>query len=377
MMDRGQEVSLTKTNLFEARTAGYWNYRIPGLLCAGKGVVLATTEARRGQGGDWDGNDVLIRRSLDDGVTWEPSRLLVGCEQYGPGPVSNCVMIRDEQAGAVHALYCHNYARVFYMQSKDAGASFSTPTEITRQLEAFRVAYPWRVIATGPGHGIQLRGGRLVVPLWMSTGEGTEFGPGRLGHRPSASSLITSDDHGVTWQCADIVAHTSALLRHPSEGAAVELRDGRVLLNMRSESDPHQRLIAISPDGIRGWSEPFFDSALLDPQCMASLIRLDPATEAGSRILFANPDNLERTLPGLWSNAYDRKRLTVKMSYDECQSWVASRVLEEGPAGYSDLAVATDGTILCFYECGFIERMSDTRYLTLARFKPEWLEMNR
>ena len=50
---------LHKTTLFEARTGGYHNYRVPGILTTPRGVVLATVEARRGRGGDWDGNDVL------------------------------------------------------------------------------------------------------------------------------------------------------------------------------------------------------------------------------------------------------------------------------------------------------------------------------
>ena len=29
----------------------------------------------------------------------------------------------------------------------------------------------WKVIATGPGHGIQLPGGRLVVPIWLAFGD--------------------------------------------------------------------------------------------------------------------------------------------------------------------------------------------------------------
>ena len=100
----------------------------------------------------------------------------MGHDQYGEGPLSNFVMISDAADGAVHALYCHNYSRVFHMRSHDDGLTFSEPVEITAVLNAFRRDYPWRVIATGPGHGTQLRNGRLIVPLWMSDGSGTEHG---------------------------------------------------------------------------------------------------------------------------------------------------------------------------------------------------------
>jgi sialidase-1 len=370
---------LQKTVLFQARTNGYWNYRVPGMLCTRRGVVLATAEARRGRGGDWDGNDILLRRSLDGGITWEAPQLVVGCEQYGPGPISNFVMIDDARDGAVHALYCHNYARAFYMRSLDDGATWSDAVEITASLLPFRDTYPWRVIATGPGHGIQLENGshrgRLIVAVWMSDGSGTEFGPDKLGHRPSSVASIYSDDRGSSWHCGDFVVHTGGRVINPSETIPVELSDGRVLFNIRSEARESRRLVATSLDGAHDWTTPQFDDALLEPVCMASILRLKQRTAEGKHaILFANPDNLENELTPAGRNlAHDRKRLTVKMSTDDCQTWPTARVLEAGPSGYSDLTQAPDGTILCVYECGMIERMTDTQSLAVARFDLGWL----
>lgn len=370
---------LQKTKLFEARTGGYWNYRVPGILCTASGAILATAEARRGRGGDWDGNDVVLRRSPDGGLTWEPARTIVRCDEHGRGPISNLVLIDDAGDGTVCALYCHNYARVYMMRSSDDGLTFSAPLEITASLLPFRDTYPWRVIATGPGHGIQLQRsahrGRLIVPVWMSDGSGTEFGPGKLGHRPSAVASIYSDDHGQTWQCGDFVAHTGDRVVNPSETIPVELSDGRVLFNIRSESPRNRRLITISPDGVSHWSTPRFDAALREPVCMASILRLEHQATAQNAILFANPDNLENELiPAGGHLAHDRKRLTVQMSTDDCHTWPICRVLEPGPSGYSDLAEALDGTVLCIYECGMIARMTDTASITVARFDLAWLQ---
>ena len=366
-----------KQNLFEARTEGYSVYRIPGLLVTKSGAVLATVEARRGGGGDWDDNDVLLRRSLDGGRTWDKPRLVAASKTYGPGPISNFVMLSDRQSGAIHALFCHHYGRVFHMHSEDDGVSFSAPVEITPALEEFRRDYPWRVVATGPDHGTQLRKGRFIVPVWMSDGSGKEMGKGHLGHRPSVVSSIYSDDRGRSWHRGEIICRTDEHFRNPSETVMVELADGRVLFNIRSECKQNRRLVSISPDGIRGWSEPRFEPALLEPVCMASLIRLTwPAKDGPSRVLFANPDNLENEF-GKWSGnqSHDRKRLTVKMSCDECNTWPVSKVLEAGPSGYSDLAVLPDGTILCFYECGEAGRKTWTNKPTvvLARFNLQWL----
>ncbi|MGC9348483.1 MAG: sialidase family protein [Anaerolineae bacterium] len=365
---------LTKTHLFEARTGGYRTYRVPGILATPRGTVLVTAEARP-DGGDWGTNDLVMRRRLDGASSWGPSRVFIHHEAYGEGPVSNFVMIWDDEAQVIHALYCHNYASVFAMRSGDEGATFSQPREITGALLPFRDAYPWRVVATGPGHGIQLASGRLIVPLWMSDGSGMEFGAGKLGHRPSEVAVIYSDDHGATWEAGDFVAHTDDRIVNPSETVPVELNDGRVLLNIRSESAENRRLVAISDDGAHDWTTPRFDPALLEPVCMGSILKLGRTEVEGRHpILFANPDNLENELipPGC-NLAHDRKRLTVKMSLDDARTWPVSRVLEAGPAGYSDLAELPDGTVACVYECGMIEHMTDTRHVTVARFDLAWL----
>lgn len=367
---------LQKTTLFEARQGGYRTYRVPGILATPNGTVLVTTEARPG-GGDWGNNDIALRRSLDGGRTWGETVKLIRRQDYGPGPLSNFVMINDTAEKCIHALYCHNYERLFMMRSTDEGATFSEPVEITAMLLPFRESYPWRVIATGPGHGIQLNNGRLVVPVWMSDGSGTEFGPGNLGHRPSEVAVITSDDHGATWQCSDFVAHTTPNIINPSETIPIQLNDGRVLLNIRSESRENRRIISVSADGATGWSDPLFDDALLEPVCMASLLKLEYTNTQPQPIIFANPDNLENELtPGGGNLAHDRKRLTVKLSLDDCQTWTASRILEPGPSGYSDLAQSPDGTICCVYEDGMLNHMTDTKAVTVARFDLAWVMGN-
>ena len=60
-------------------------------------------------------------------------------------------------------------------------------------------------------------------------------------------------------------------LVNPNETTAVELSDGRVMLNIRSESKQHRRAVAVSPDGATSWTKPAFDDALVEPVCMASL----------------------------------------------------------------------------------------------------------
>ena len=66
---------LTKIDLFEARTGGCHIYRIPGLVVTKSGVILAYAEGRITNGSDWDNINVVMRRSLDNGVTWEDPKV--------------------------------------------------------------------------------------------------------------------------------------------------------------------------------------------------------------------------------------------------------------------------------------------------------------
>lgn len=355
-----------KTDLFEAGRDGYALYRIPGLVVTAKGTVLAYCEARR-KGGDWDAIDLVLRRSTDGGRTWGARSVLpavpgptrknpVAAKLKGVRPedvtYNNPVAIAARD-GTVHLLFCLEYLRCFHLRSGDDGLTWSAPVEITGAFGSFRSAYDWKVLATGPGHGLQLRGGRLVVPVWLSTGTGGG------AHRPSVAATIYSDDGGGSWRGGEIAVPDTPEFINPSETVVVELSDGRVMLNSRSESKPHRRLVTIGPDGASGWTKPRFDEALLEPVCMASLVRVDDR-----RIAFANPHTLQT-----------RKNLSVKLSSDDGATWPEGRTLEEGFSGYSDLAVAQDGTILCFYERGSTDgrNIYATGRLTVARFPPAWI----
>jgi sialidase-1 len=355
-------------------------YHIPGIVVTAKGTVLAWCEARR-DGSDWDDIRILLRRSTDEGKTWSAPQSVVDV----PGPkrknafalrlphtdpstvtYNNPVLIADRD-GTVHLLVCLEYERAFHQRSTDDGLTWSDPVEITPTFGSFRKAYDWKVLATGPNHGIQLKTGRLVVPVWLSTGTGGN------AHRPSVTATIFSDDGGRTWQAGEIAVPNTAEWINPNETVAVELPDGTVMLNVRNESTAHRRLVVTSPDGATGWSTPRFDEALLEPICMAGLVRHEHGGE--SLLLFSNPHNLEggregEPEPG---KSRARKNLSIKLSRDDGRTWPVNKLLEDGPSSYSDLAVTRSGTILCFYGAGRKLSFAGSA-LRLARFNVEWLE---
>jgi sialidase-1 len=381
------EPFLEKQDLFTVGDDPAYNiYHIPGIVVTAKGTVLAWCEARKRPAGvsDWDDIRILLRCSTDDGKSWSGPQSIANVEgpkrknpfalrmkNVDPADVTynNPVLIADRD-GTVHMLFCLEYERAFYQRSVDDGLSWSKPVEITATFDAFKKDYAWKVLATGPNHSIQLKTGRLVVPVWLSTGEGGN------AHRPSVTATIYSDDQGKTWKAGDIAVPCTDEWINPNETVAIELNDGRVMLNVRSESKAHRRLVVTSPDGATNWSTPKFDDALLEPICMGGIVRYHHGGQ--SLILFSNPHNLDKAKgkaePG---KNRDRKNLSVKLSRDEGDTWAVNKRLEDGPSAYSDLGVTKDGTILCFYgRAGDGKGMSawSGGRLTLARFNLEWLQ---
>jgi len=121
---------------------------------------------------------------------------------------------------------------------------------------------------------------------------------------------VYSDDHGQTWKPGA-----------PTEGSAdenkvVELSDGRLLLNSRTQGTAGQRLEAISYDGGQTWGPFRHNWDLTDPRNNASIIRAFPGTPNSSARApppcpwgglfsfcgrFSCPAQLVQYLPGLLS----------------------------------------------------------------------------
>lgn len=351
--------------LWQGGEGGYATYRIPGIVVTERGTVLAYAAARRTTRSDWADTNIVMRRSVDGGKSFAPSVRIAG---DGHGTTDNPVAVVDKRAHTVLMLYQTNYERVFVMESRDDGLTFSAPREITPILAQMRSQFPWTVIAPGPNHGIQMRNGRLVVPIWMAAG--APDGKGHRKHAPSAVTTLYSDDDGRTWKHGEMVAVNGDAITNPNETAVAQLPDGRVMLNIRTGSDKHRRVVTTSPDGASHWTKPRFDEALFDPVCDAGFLELK--VWGKHYLLFSNPDS---SALGGSGKSFPRKRLTIRLSKDNGQTWPVAKLVDEGWSGYSDLAALSNGTVLLLYESGAIDgKPSDPQALALARFNIAWIE---
>ncbi|MGB9687326.1 sialidase family protein [Thermogutta sp.] len=314
---------------------GYHTYRIPSLLVAADGTLLAFCEGRKHGRGDSGDIDLLLKRWDPAGKVWTHQSIVW---DDGPNTCGNPCPVLDRQTGTIWLWMTHNLGvdrepeivakksrgtrTVWLTHSNDNGRTWSPPMDMTEKVKLKN----WTWYATGPGCGIQTQSGRLVIPCDHVDDAGNR-----------GSHVLYSDDHGQTWHLGGSAGPQT------NECEVVELAGGRLLLNMRNYNRKYpSRAIAESFDGGLTWSAVRYDMTLVEPICQASIRRIEGLSLDGQPVIaFSNP-----------ADPKERKRLTVRVSADSCESWPWGLEVWPGPAAYSCLASLADGTLLVLYERG-------------------------
>jgi sialidase-1 len=353
-------------DVFVPRADGFKSIRIPSVVVAKSGTVLAFAEGRAANR-DQAENIIILKRSADGGRTW--GKLAVIAED-GYRSLNNPCVVVERESGLVLVIYQSYPAGVrersskietgyegdlvvrnFLVTSADDGATWSAPRDVTRETKRPQTV---TTMASGPGIGIQLRhgehAGRLLIPF--------NEGPYGLWNIYAAYS----DDKGQTWKVGE--AAPGGLIDGPkggkistvNEAQCVEMKDGSVRFNVRHWAGTPVRKTCVSGDGGVTWSKVEGAAELRDPSCMASIFRVsDPADGDKSRILYSGPQSDRR------------ENGTVLLSYDEGKTWPVRRVLYKDKFAYSVLTVLPDKMIGCLFEADGMARV------VLARFTLEWL----
>lgn len=295
---------------------------------------------------DNDVIDILERGSFDNGRTWQKAQVV---ESEGTNSINQPAPVVDRDTGTIWLLFCKNNKYDYVTHSNDAGDTWVKPRNTTQEVKG----PDWHYLGTGPGHGIQLKSGRLLIPSSGDTSPGpATWHPRANWGKVQFSYVIYSDDHGATWKRGKRLESNKS-----DECRVVQTTDGRVYMNARSRQGKLHRAYVWSTDGGVTWSKVNHDDSLPEPSCEGSIIRFtDQSQDRKNRVLLANP-----------AMTTERSHLTVRVSCDECQTWPISKVLHEGQSGYSDLAVTPDMSILCLYDADHHSKM------LLDRFNIEWL----
>jgi sialidase-1 len=357
---------LTHTDVFRAGVDGYHSYRIPAIVTAPDGSLVAFAEARKENRSDPGGGDIdlVAKRSVDQGVTW--SRMQIVDDPGEKWGASNPTPVVDRANGRLWIAFNRwepgkgtensrpgtTDNQAWLRWSDDNGQTWSAARDITRQSRDFD---NWGAMFLGPGGAIQTRTGRLILPAaacpdtyTIHAASGTFRGRIHL----LRSYAVYSDDHGATWKRgAQVRAITD-------ENQLVELIDGAVLMDAR-QGGGNARYLLLSNDGGANWSSPR-DGEIVTP--VATAIERFTSVKDGAdrdRILWTGPQGDAR------------RRLVVRLSYDEGQTFTNERLIYGGPSAYSDLSILKDGTVGVLWERGVSDGY---QFLTFTRFNREFLE---
>ena len=330
---------------------GVHTYRIPALATTPKGTLLCVYDVRRRKGRDLQEDiDIGLSRSTDGGRSWEPMRVIMDMGEFGglPQEQNGCSdpgIVVDQQTGEIFCAAVwmwgkpgkHQWgedgsepgyeigksAQFMMVRSSDEGRTWTKPENMTRKLKKAE----WILLAPSPQQGITLRDGTLVMP-----------GEGRDEKDRMFSTLIVSRDHGATWTVGSPAIGSN-------ECQAVQLDDGSIMLNARTDGPAKLRSVYVTGDLGRTWRpHPTHRQALIEPDCNGSLCRFDYREEGQPKhvLLFANPHSQT-----------GRNHHSIQISFDEGRTWPEEYrlLLDEGQGnGYPSITRIDDRHVGIVYE---------------------------
>lgn len=316
-------------------------YRIPALITAPNGDLIAAIDERLPSCADLRGSDdinIVIRRSSNNGKTWGPIKTVMNFP-LGQS-ASDPSLIVDDITKEIFLFY--NFMNlttekdVYYlhvMKSSDNGKTWSKPEDITSQIAKPEWHKDFKFITSG--RGIQTSKGTLLHCMVNLN---------------SGMHIFGSKDHGRTWFFIDTP------IKPADESKIIELADGSWMVNAR-ENKAGVRYVHTSSDEGKTW-ETKAAPELIDSGCNASIIRYTAIKDGykKNRLLFSNA----KTKKG-------RTNLTVRVSYDEGKTWTEGKTVYEGPSAYSSLSILKNGDIGVFFE------KDEYTKNEFARFSLKWL----
>jgi hypothetical protein len=318
------------------------------------------------------------RYSTDNGGTWsDPKDLFQFPRKAGGFGLFEALV--DQQGEIQIATLCDGNSGILFPKEEGTGTPAYDILEIWHASSKSK-ATSWNApqrIREGKGGDllsfIQLRNGRLVLPICFATGRtiykrGGAFLDFTYSGDESCTSMY-SDDNGNTWHESPDVLSVETPDLHTygcDEPVAIQLKDGRVWMLMRTQKGRFYE--SFSNDGAR-WSPPH-PTRLISSDSPAALIRL----RDDSLVLFSNAC---LRYPYAYGGRYV---LHGAVSRDDGRTWHGFREIardvhrNERPTFQEDYGVAysfptqtTDGHILF---SNWVEQ-GDTRRFRL--FDPAWL----
>ena len=352
-----REIILAHTLVYQPGDYNSTNYRIPAVITAKDGSIVAVTDKRKYNEGDLPEDiDIVCNRSLDGGHTWsDPFTIALGTGvNHGFG---DCALAWSNDDNGLIAGFVggpglwystpSNPIRTYISRSYDNGQTWTEPVDITHFIFGDDCIVPeqrtWRASFFGSGNGLRTSTGRIIFVAAI--------------RETTAQSLnnhaVYSDDNGQTW-------HVSGRASTAGDEAKVtELADGRILMSIRHAG---HRWYNLSDDGGETWQPATSTwNDITAPACNGDMIRYTCVNQGHDR------NRLLHSVP--YGN--NRTDVSVYVSYDEGESWPVRKCIVPYSSAYSSLCILPDGTIGLYVEEAYA---GASGYSTVFyNFSLEWL----
>lgn len=354
-----REILLARKLLFVSNDYGSKCYRIPAIITAKDGSLVTATDKRKNNQADLPQDiDILIRRSVDNGITWSEPVTIAGGSGSGKGFGDAALALTNEAGGLICVFVGGDglwesveqpdkKIRSYMCKSYDNGITWTTPTEITDFIygggctDAVRAT--WKASFFGSGHGLQTTSGRIMfVAAIRETAAYT-----------LNNYVVYSDDDGKTWQVGGKAADGG------DEAKMTELADGRILMSIRHHGN---RWYNISDDGGITWqSSVSLWTDMSTVACNGDLIRYTATTAQNDKniLLHSIPDSQNK-----------RENVSIFLSSDEGKSWTVKKCVVPYGSAYSSLTILNDGTIGLYVEENYDSELYSMYFLN---FSLKWL----
>ncbi len=352
-----REIILAHTLLLQPGDYNSTNYRIPAVITAKDGSIVAVTDKRKYNEGDLPQDiDIVCNRSTDGGHTWsEPYTIALGTGvNHGFG---DCALAWSNDDNGLIAGFVggpglwnstpSNPIRTYISRSYDNGQTWTEREDITDFIFGDNCIVPeqrtWRASFFGSGNGLRTSTGRImfIAAIRETTAQ------------VLYNHAVYSDDNGQTWHVSGRASSSG------DEAKVTELVDGRILMSIRHAGN---RWYNISEDGGETWqptTSTWYD--ITAPACNGDMIRYTSENQG------YNKNRLLHSVP----YGSNREKVTVYVSYDEGETWPVSKCIVPYSSAYSSLCILPDGTIGLYVEEAYA---GASGYSTVFyNFSLEWL----
>lgn len=384
--------------LFQQEPSGV-TYRVPALLYLSRSKTLLAFCEKRLSVSDSKAHQFVMRKGTfnNNHAEWQDMQVLGTAFLPGYRSMNPCP-VYDDVTGTVFLFFiavlgntseCYqlttgkNAARLCFISSKDNGDTWSPVTDLTQAVIGETIK-EWATFALGPGHGIQQKSGRLLIPAYAYFIDWKFLG---ICKTTPHAFCFYSDNHGQTWSFGKAVPGPKSV---ECQVVSVDEKNGTNILYLNARSPLGHRVQALSldngavfqegqlvpklvepPNGVHGSVVGFPSPGLVHgSNYQTNLVTsmsatISPYSEAARSLSNTNTSFLTPT----WvvychpTQKTERKDLGVFLNRSprDPDSWHGPWLIYDGASAYSDVAYLelspSPGappavTFACLYECG-------------------------